>query len=150
VVDEKLTGGASKGTAPLAPAMSGKPPGEVGLSAEEVRQRVIAGQVNAPPPSPGRTIGQIVRANVLTRFNAILGSLFVVVAIVGPIQDGLFGVVVLANTTIGIIQELRAKWTLDRLAILTAPRAHALRGGSSAEPVVSDIAVEDVVGGCRG
>src|ERR1035437_7594409 len=125
--------------------MSGKPPGEVGLSAEEVRQRVIAGQVNAPPPSPGRTIGQIVRANVLTRFNAILGSLFVVVAIVGPIQDGLFGVVVLANTTIGIIQELRAKWTLDRLAILTAPRAHALRGGSSAEPVVSDIAVEDVV-----
>ena len=145
MVDEKTTGGASKGTPPLAPAMSGKPPGEVGLSAEEVRQRVIAGQVNAPPPSPGRTIGQIVRANVLTRFNAILGSLFVVVAIVGPIQDGLFGVVVLANTTIGIIQELRAKWTLDRLAILTAPRAHALRGGSSAEPVVSDIDVEDVV-----
>ena len=55
-----------------------------GLTQAEVRERVAAGQVNAPPPAPGRTIGQILRANVLTRFNAILGVLFVLVMIVGP------------------------------------------------------------------
>src|SRR5690349_24797757 len=63
-----------------------------GLSQAEVRERVLAGQVNTAPPTPGRTTGQILRANVLTRFNAILGALFVLVMIVGPPQDALFGV----------------------------------------------------------
>ena len=142
---EKTTGGASEAVSRLVSIHPGEPTRELGLSAEEVAQRVRAGQANTPPPSPGRTIRQIVRANVLTRFNAILGSLFVVIAVVGPAQDGLFGAVLLANTAIGILQELRAKWTLDRLAILTAPTAHALRVGSSGEHVVTDIAVEDVV-----
>src|SRR5665213_2851156 len=92
-----------------------------GLTVSEVRARVLAGQVNVAPPLPGRTVGQILRANVFTRFNAILGSLLVVVAIVGPVQDGLFGVVLVANTAIGVLQEIRAKRLLDRLAILSAP-----------------------------
>ena len=66
---------------------------------------------------------------MFTRFNAILGSLFVVVIVVGPVQDGLFGVVLAVNTVIGIVQELRAKRTLDRLAMLTAPSAHVVRDG---------------------
>jgi hypothetical protein len=73
-----------------------------GLSQAEVRKRVLAGQVNTPPTAPGRTVGQILRANVLTRFNAILGILFVVVLIVGPPQDALFGVVLVVNTGIGV------------------------------------------------
>ena len=84
-----------------------------GLSQAEVSKRVLAGQVNTPRTAPGRTVGQILRANVLTRFNAILGALFVVVLIVGPPRDGLFGVVLVVNTGIGVAQELRgqAGWT---------------------------------------
>ena len=81
------------------------------------------------PPAPGRTVAQILRANVLTRFNAILGVLFVVVVVVGPVQDALFGVVLVVNTGFGVVQELRAKRALDRLAILTAARARVVREG---------------------
>ena len=111
-----------------------------GLTQAEVRERVAAGQVNTTPPAPGRTIGQILRANVLTRFNAILGVLFVLVMIVGPPQDALFGVILAVNTAIGTAQELRAKRALDKLAILTAARARALRDGT-----VNDIAQDKVV-----
>lgn len=119
-------------------------PDMAGLNNAEVEQRVLAGQVNTAPPSPGRSIAQIARANIFTRFNAILGSLFVVVAIVGPLQDGLFGIVLVANTAIGVFQEIRAKVTLDRLAILSAPRAH-VRRRDAGEGRALDIAVADVV-----
>ena len=116
-----------------------------GLGPEEVQTRIIAGQINTTPPAPGRTFAQILRANVLTRFNAILGSLLVVVAVVGPFQDGLFGVVLVANTAIGILQELRAKRTLDRLAILTAPRAHVVREGQVVELPLDQVVLDDVL-----
>jgi cation-transporting P-type ATPase E len=116
-----------------------------GLSHAEVRDRVRAGQVNTPPPAPGRTIGQILRANVLTRFNAILGALFVVVVIVGPLQDALFGVVLAVNTGIGVAQELRAKWALDKLAILTAARARVLRDGEVSEIAQDEVVLDDVL-----
>ncbi len=116
-----------------------------GLGPEEVQARIIAGQVNTAPPAPGRTFAQILRANVLTRFNAILGSLLVVVAVVGPFQDGLFGVVLVANTAIGILQELRAKRTLDRLAILTASRAHVVREGQVVELPLDQVVLDDVL-----
>jgi len=80
-----------------------------GLDRAAVRARVAAGQVNTAPPGPGRTVGQILRANVLTRFNAILGTLFVVVVAVGPPQDALFGIVLVVNTGFGVFQELRAR-----------------------------------------
>ena len=71
------------------------PPGAAltGLTELAVRARVDAGQVNSVPPAPGRSLTQILRANVLTRFNAILGALFVVVLVIGPPQDALFGAV---------------------------------------------------------
>lgn len=116
-----------------------------GLTSEEVRARVRAGLVNRAPASPGRTVGQIVRANVLTRFNAILGALLVVVAIVGPPQDGLFGAVLVANTAIGILQELRARRTLERLAILTAPRARVVRDDKTSDCPVSEVVVDDLL-----
>ncbi len=121
----------------------------VGLTDSEVAARVAAGDVNVAPPTPGRTVGQILRANLLTRFNAILGSLFVVVAVVGPVQDGLFGIVLVTNTAIGIAQEVRAKRTLDRLAILSAPKAHVVRRGSADRERVpgtaTDLPVEALV-----
>ncbi len=73
-----------------------------GLTEHEVAQRVAAGKANASDRHGGRSLSQILRANVFTRFNAILGSLLVVVIFVGPLQDGLFGVVLVVNTVIGV------------------------------------------------
>ena len=101
-----------------------------GLTPAQVAERVAAGQVNDQGQQPTRTVGQILRPTSLTRFNAILGGLFVVIAIVGPLQDGLFGLVLVANSGIGIVQELRAKRTLDRLTVLNAPTATVLRDGA--------------------
>ena len=70
-----------------------------------------AGQRRAQRPHP--TIGQILRANLLTRFNLLLGSLLAVIPVVGPLQDALFGLVIVANTVVGVVQEVRAKRTLD-------------------------------------
>ena len=122
----------------------------LGLTQAEVRERVAAGQVNTAPPAAGRTIGQILRANVLTRFNAILGVLFVFVMIVGPPQDALFGVVLVVNTAIGTAQELRAKRALDRLAIVTAARARVLRDGAVSEVAQDQVVLGDVLDLRRG
>src|SRR5438477_2258992 len=84
-----------------------------GLDDAAVRDRVRRGDVNEVPQAASRTVWQIVRANLFTPFNALLGTLFVVILVVGAPQDALFGLVLVANTAIGIFQELRAKRTLD-------------------------------------
>jgi cation-transporting ATPase E len=116
-----------------------------GLSASEVAEREARGQVNRVPPTRTRTVSQIVRANVLTRFNALLGAMLVVILIVGPIQDALFGFVLIANAAIGIVQELRAKRTLDALTVLTAPKAHVVRDGVVLEVSVDRVVLDDIV-----
>src|SRR3954451_6030770 len=116
-----------------------------GLSAADVAERVEKGEVNRAPAAPTRTVSQIVRANVFTRFNALLGAMLVLILIVGPIQDALFGVVLVTNALIGIVQELRAKRTLDRLTLLTAPKALVVRDGTVQELVPSRIVVDDVL-----
>ena len=118
---------------------------EDGLTAAEVAARVAAGRVNAVSGAEGRTLGQIVRANVLTRFNAILGALFVVVLVVGPIQDALFGIVLAVNTAIGLFEEVRAKRLLDRLVVLNAPSAHARRDGILRDVAVDAVVIDDVL-----
>ncbi len=116
-----------------------------GLTAAEVAARFAAGRVNLARPAPGRTVTQILRANLLTRFNAILGALLVVVAIVGPAQDALFGIVLVSNAAIGIFQELRTKRSLDRLAVLTTPKTHVVRDGVSRDIDPGDVVLDDVV-----
>ena len=122
-----------------------------GLRASEVAERVARGEVNRPPPPHTRTYAQIVRANVLTRFNALLGGMLVLILIVGPLQDALFGFVLVANAAIGIVQEVRAKRTLERLTVLTAPKAHVIRDGEvrviPVEQVVADEVLEISLGG---
>lgn len=117
----------------------------IGLSDAQVQERVRAGKANGVQPTTGRTVGQIVRANVLTRFNAILGSLFIVAIVVGPPQDALFGIVLVANTAIGIFQEIRSKQVLDRLAVLTAPRCHVIRSGRAFDIPFEEIVLDDVI-----
>ena len=110
-------------TVPVAPRPDSV--GFDGLSDAEVSERVRAGQVNRAGPSQSRTVGQILAANLITRFNAILGALLVVALVIGPFQDALFGVVLVTNAAIGIVGEWRAKRTLDRLTVITATRARA-------------------------
>jgi len=112
----------------------------VGLTAAEVHERTAQGLVNDSGERTSRTLGEIIRANVLTRFNAILGVALVAIFVIGGLQDATFGIILVVNSAIGIFQEVRAKRTLDRLAVLNAPRARVVRDG-----VAADIAVEQVV-----
>jgi cation-transporting ATPase E len=121
-----------------------------GLTEAEVRAQREAGHVNGVERSTGRTVPEILRANLFTRFNAILGALFVIVLVVGPIQDALFGIVLVVNTTIGVVQEWRSKRELDNLAILNAPTAHAVRSGATVELPFDEIVLGDVLEVRRG
>jgi cation-transporting ATPase E len=116
-----------------------------GLTAAQVAERVARGQVNDVPVRSSRSTVDIVRANVFTRFNAIIGVLWVIMLIVAPIQDSLFGFVILANTGIGIIQEWRAKKTLDSLALIGEVRPTVRRDGVAAEVGTSEIVLDDVI-----
>jgi cation-transporting P-type ATPase E len=116
-----------------------------GLTAAEVAERVARGEVNAAPPAPSRTVGEILRANLFTRFNALMTSLGAVVLAAGAPADALFLGVVVANTLIGVLQELRAKRTLDKLALLNAPRARVIRNGAVEELAVDDLVLDDVL-----
>jgi cation-transporting P-type ATPase E len=116
-----------------------------GLSAAQVAERVAAGRTNAVEVRTSRTLGQIVRANVFTFFNALLGGLFLVVLATGSWQNALFGFVVVANSGIGIFQEVRARRTLDRLALLNVTRATVIRDGVPAEIDVAAVVQDDLV-----
>jgi cation-transporting ATPase E len=116
-----------------------------GLDAAAVRDRIDRGLVNAVGERTSRTIVEIVRANVLTRFNAILGTMLVLILAFGHLQDALFGIVLVTNALIGIVQEIRAKRTLDRLAVLNAPRARIVRDGTVREVAVEEVVLDDLV-----
>ncbi len=116
-----------------------------GLSTAEVAERVARGEVNDVPVRSSRSITEIVRANVFTRFNLIIGVLWVIMLFVAPIQDSLFGFVIVANTGIGIIQEWRAKRTLDSLAVIGEAKPTVRRDGVAAEISTSEIVLGDLV-----
>jgi cation-transporting ATPase E len=116
-----------------------------GLTAAEVATRVADGRTNATTLRTSRSIAAIVRANVLTVFNGLLAALFVLVAITGRWQNALFGLVVVVNAAFGIVQEIRAKRTLDRLAVLNAPRARVVRDGRQQEIPVAGVVADDVL-----
>lgn len=116
-----------------------------GLSDEEVAEAVSRGDVNITSKQTSRSLMDIVRANVFTLFNAIIFTAMVVVLATGSWKDAVFGVVILVNTGIGIVTELKAKHTLDRLSILIAARAMVRRGGENIEIAHKDIVLGDVL-----
>ncbi|WP_086829979.1 cation-translocating P-type ATPase [Allokutzneria sp. NRRL B-24872] len=117
-----------------------------GLTDEQVRRRVAAGQTNDVPARASRTVGEIVRANVFTRINAIFAVLFgIIVAIGRVVPDGLFGLLIIANSAIGMIQELRAKKTLDQLAIVGQAKPVVRRDGVSVEVAPHEVVLDDVI-----
>ncbi|MFF6915491.1 HAD-IC family P-type ATPase [Streptomyces sp. NPDC012466] len=118
---------------------------ETGLTGAQVTERVERGQVNDVPVRSSRSTVDIVRANVFTRFNAIIGVLWLIMLVVAPIQDSLFGFVILANTGIGIVQEWRAKKTLDSLALIGEVRPTVRRDGTAAQVSTSEIVLDDLI-----
>ena len=116
-----------------------------GLTEAEVAQRRTAGQANELPPRSGRSVGQIIRANVFTRINALLGVLFVLVMVTGSWINGAFGLLIIANSIIGIIQELRAKQTLDSLAVIGEARPTVRRSGVESQVSQEEIVLDDVL-----
>ncbi|MEV7202758.1 HAD-IC family P-type ATPase [Streptomyces griseoluteus] len=126
---------------PVAPPTTGP----AGLTRAQVAERVARGEVNDVPVRSSRSLSEIVRANVFTRFNAIIGVLWVVTLFVAPIQDSLFGFVILANTGIGIVQEWRAKKTLDSLAVIGEARPTVRRDGRAVRVPTSRIVLDDLV-----
>ncbi|MBN6038138.1 cation-translocating P-type ATPase [Amycolatopsis sp. 195334CR] len=116
-----------------------------GLSRAEVEERVAQGRSNDVPARASRSAWDIVRANVFTRINAIFGVLFVIIMSTGYLLDGLFGGLIVANSVIGIIQELRAKRTLDRLSIVGQARPRVRRDGESVELAPNQVVADDVI-----
>ena len=131
----------------LAPAQESRPAAapSVGLTAAQVAERVADGRTNHVPTRSSRSFGAIVRANVFTWFNGLIGALFVIMLVVGPIQDALFGFVIIFNALIGIVQELRAKRTLDSLAIVGEARPRVRRDGREVQVPADELVLDDVV-----
>ena len=116
-----------------------------GLTDAEVAQRVAAGKTNDMPTRAARSVSEIVRANVFTRINAILGVLFVIVLSTGSVINGAFGLLIIANSAIGIIQELRAKQTLDKLAIVGQAKPLVRRQSGTQALMPSAVVLDDVI-----
>ena len=114
-----------------------------GLSSGEAQRRLA--RLGEPEPTSSRSVASIVTANVLTLFNAIIAVFFVLMLGLGLFADALFGLIAVINSAIGIRQELKAKETLDRLALLVAPRARVIRDGRVAELGADEVVAGDLI-----
>ena len=100
-----------------------------GLSATEVRERRRQGLVNTSVQAPSKSIRQIIIDNTFTYFNLVFLVLAIFLILVGAFRDITFMPVIIANTLIGIFQEIRSKVVLDKMSILNAPTARVIRDG---------------------
>ncbi|MGK2937100.1 MAG: HAD-IC family P-type ATPase, partial [Solirubrobacteraceae bacterium] len=125
-------------------AGTGAPSG-AGLTAAEVRDRRARGLVNTLPDDTGRSFLRILQANVLTLFNAIAAAGFLLMLLLGRWQDAVFGLFLIANVLIGVVQEFRAKITLSRLSVLNAQAARVLRDGTVQEVAVPEVVLDDLL-----
>src|SRR4051794_25155195 len=116
---------------------------EQGLSNAEAHKRLR--KLGAPPENSSRSTSSIVAGNVFTLFNAIIGAFFVLDLGLGLYADSLFGLIAVLNSYIGIRQELKAKATLDELAVLVAPHAKVIRDGEVAELTAEEIVPGDLI-----
>ena len=114
-----------------------------GLTSAMVAERAARGEVNDAARRTSRSVTEIVRANVLTRFNAIVGVLCAVILITGHPQDALFGLIIVANSGVGVVQELRAKRTLDRLSVLGQAPVRVIRDGQETQISPQQIVLGD-------
>ena len=116
-----------------------------GLTDAEVAERVAEGKTNDVPTRAARSVSEIVRANVFTRINAILGVLLVIVLSTGSVINGAFGLLIIANSAIGIVQELRAKQMLDKLAIVGQAKPLVRRQSGTQALMPSEVVLDDII-----
>ena len=116
-----------------------------GLTAEQVQTRMESGWSNEAVDAGTKTVGEIIKGNLLTYFNLVFAILAVLIIIAGSFRSLTFLPVVVANLLIGIIQELRAKRTLDKLSVLNAPKVTAVRDGKHIEIPSEELVVDDIV-----
>lgn len=126
-------------------SISVQEPAATGLTAAQVEQRRRDGRTNDVPARASRSVRDIVRANVFTRINAILGVLFLLVMSTGSIIDGMFGLLIVANSAVGIIQEIRAKRTLDQLAIVSQAKPTVRRDGVAEQVAPGEVVLDDLI-----
>jgi cation-transporting ATPase E len=116
-----------------------------GLTDTEVAQRVADGKSNAVAERATRSVADIVRANVFTRINAILGVLLLIVLATGSLINGMFGLLIIANSVVGMVQEIRAKQTLDKLAIMGQVKPLVRRQSGTRAVLPGEIVVDDII-----
>ncbi|WP_297794014.1 cation-translocating P-type ATPase [Mycobacterium sp.] len=116
-----------------------------GLTDAEVAQRVADGQSNAVRKRATRSITDIVRANVFTRINAILGVLLLIVLSTGSLINGMFGLLIIANSVVGMVQEIRAKQTLDKLAIVGQAKPLVRRQSGTRAVPPEEVVLDDII-----
>lgn len=118
---------------------------KTGLTTEQVIERTTLGLTNRQPNDSSRSLAAILRANILTLFNAVVGGSFLLLLILGQWKDALFGFAVISNMLIGIIQEYSSKRTLDKLAVLNEPYARVLRNGEIVQIHMYEVVVDDIM-----
>lgn len=128
---------------PTGPA--GESSKRLGLRPDEVAARVAAGAVNRLPQRSTRSTWTILRTNIFTRFNALYAALAAIVLTTGYWLDAMFGTLVVVNSIIGVVQELRAKRTLDRLQIIAEVRPRIRRAGQTLQLPQTDVVLDDVI-----
>ena len=116
-----------------------------GLTAAEVEERKQRGEVNAQSRGTGRSVAQILRANIFTRVNAILGVLCAIVLSTGSVINAAFGLLIIANSAVGVIQELRAKKTLDKLRIVGESEPTVIRDGEEKTIPQHEVVLGDII-----
>ncbi|WP_024441828.1 cation-translocating P-type ATPase [Mycobacterium sp. UM_WGJ] len=116
-----------------------------GLTDAEVAERVSRGQTNDIPARAARSVREIIRANVFTRINAILGVLLAIVLTTGSLINGLFGLLIVFNSVIGMVQEIRAKQTLDKLAIIGQAKPLVRRQSGTQQLPPGRVVLDDII-----
>ncbi|MFC5937996.1 HAD-IC family P-type ATPase [Corynebacterium choanae] len=116
-----------------------------GLTKQQVASRTKQGHVNVAVRKTGRRTVDIIRSNVFTRINAILGVLLIIVIATGSLINAAFGLLIVANSAIGIIQEIRAKKTLDKLTILAESKIRVIRDGRVDQIERDEIVIDDLI-----
>ncbi|MEY4476721.1 MAG: hypothetical protein RJA31_225 [Actinomycetota bacterium] len=116
-----------------------------GLTTADVNDRLAAGLVNTQKMDSSRSLASILRGNIVNLFNGVVGGSFILLLIFGQWKDSLFGFALIANLLIGIIQEIHAKRTLDRLALLNQPLARVRRNGETVDIRLELVVLDDLL-----
>ena len=117
---------------------------ECGLTPEQARERAENGYANTKPISAEKTVAQILKSNILTYFNLVFALFAVCIIAVGSYNNLMFMVIIIANTIIGIVQELRSKRAMAKLTFLSAPYATVVRGGERTSVLAEETVLDDV------